>query len=105
MFGYTNHETGPVLGLCVACLIKIVLILIIPIFLSELGTGFAWEPTRLKVKVGDTVHWKWTTPDLVEGVKYKVEQTDTALSNDTGSYGFCSESEGTRNGKFEEMVS
>ena len=68
---------------------------------SDLGIGFAWKPSSLNVKVGDTVHWKWTTPDLVQGVKYKVEQTANALANESKSNGFDSGGEGSRNGEEE----
>ena len=67
-------------------------------FDSELGVGFAWEPSSLQVKVGDFVHWKWSTPENVDGLSYKIEQTLDALKNKSKNNGFNSGGEGTGNG-------
>lgn len=54
----------------------------------DLGNGYKWSQPYLKIKTGDFVNWKWSAPNLVAGLNYKIEQVEDGTS--TKPIGFTS---------------
>jgi hypothetical protein len=46
----------------------------------DLGKGYSWTEPYLKIKTGDYVKWKWSAPNLVTGLNYKIEQVEDGVS-------------------------
>ena len=44
------------------------------------GKGYKWSEPYLVVKVGDYARWRWSAPDLVTGLSFKIEQVQDAAS-------------------------
>ena len=55
-----------------------------------MGTGFKWSRPYLQIKAGDYVLWKWSSPDLVTGLNFKVGQVDDPGSTTQVANGFDS---------------
>ena len=55
-----------------------------------MGTGFKWSQPYQTIKAGDFVLWKWSSPDLVTGLNFKIEQVDDPGSTNPVANGFNS---------------
>lgn len=53
------------------------------------GKGYAWSQPHLTIAAGDSVHWSWSTPIGVTGVKFQVLQAVNSVRKSL-DYGFNS---------------
>ena len=67
---------------------------------SVSGAGYAWFPQSSDIQVGDIVRWRWTTPELLDGVSYRVEQTTSPSATQYKQTGFRSGTEKSNNGMY-----
>jgi hypothetical protein len=44
--------------------------------------GYAWDRPHLTINKGDYVKWSWSTPDMISGINYRVEQVNASISNE-----------------------
>jgi hypothetical protein len=54
------------------------------------GIGYAWNKPVAEIKVGDSVTWRWSTPEWVNEISHQVQQTVDATSVDPEDRGFSS---------------
>nr|XP_014351910.1 PREDICTED: fibrocystin-L [Latimeria chalumnae] len=62
------------------------------------GIGYAWEPSSLDLFVGDTVIWKWQTPDFIMDIGYNVFSVASPSDVTYDGKGFISGSSKTTSG-------
>ncbi|XP_071946075.1 fibrocystin-L-like [Antedon mediterranea] len=55
---------------------------------KDYGVGYAWTQPSLSITAGDVVEWTWSTPSLLEGVGYTVQQTADEASETYDGQGF-----------------
>ncbi|XP_051879473.1 PKHD1 like 1, tandem duplicate 1 [Pristis pectinata] len=65
-----------------------------------LGVGYSWNPSILDILVGDTVHWQWEAPPLVQGLSYRVFSVSGPSEVNYKGKGFMSGDTGTPAGSF-----
>ncbi|XP_072925977.1 LOW QUALITY PROTEIN: PKHD1 like 1, tandem duplicate 1 [Hemitrygon akajei] len=65
-----------------------------------LGVGYSWNPSVLNILVGDTIHWRWEAPPLVQGLSYRVFSVSRSSDVNYKGRGFISGNTGTPAGFF-----
>ncbi|XP_072104046.1 PKHD1 like 1, tandem duplicate 1 [Mobula birostris] len=65
-----------------------------------LGVGYSWNPSALNILVGDTIHWRWEAPPLIQGLSYRVFSVSKSSDVDYKGRGFISGNTGTPSGFF-----
>ncbi|XP_078254550.1 PKHD1 like 1, tandem duplicate 1 [Rhinoraja longicauda] len=65
-----------------------------------LGVGYSWNSSSLDILVGDTVHWIWESPPLLQGLRYRVFSVSKPSDVNYKGKGFISGDVGTSAGSF-----
>ncbi|XP_046549966.1 LOW QUALITY PROTEIN: fibrocystin-L-like [Haliotis rubra] len=64
------------------------------------GEGYAWVPHLSQIAEGDSVRFRWTTPEFMSGILYRIIQVKNASTTEQVTNGFKSGETRTANGAY-----